>query len=257
MWLGHPHPHSPARAEGPFADATPHTPLPTSLANFVAPPPHMAFGPRPKTIHCVRAADVVYEGMNLPLDIVRTTGRAAKPAPTAEAIRELRGQDLELLSEEKGSRPPPLKRLRDRHHSAARLLASGKSEGEVAAITGYDISRISILKNDPAFVELLEFYRADVNREYLSLHEQLAGLSMDAAVILRERMEDEPDKLTVTQVLEIVRLGADRTGHGPSTKVEQNVNINLASRLDEARKRLASRTIDITPERSNDHNHQS
>lgn len=184
--------------------------------------------------------------MNLPLDTVRTTGRAAAP-PEAEVLRALTESDLMLLGAEKGSKPSPLKRLRDRHHALARLLASGKSEWECSAILGYDRSRISILKGDPAFAELLEFYRENVNAEYLSLHEQLAGISADAAVILRERMEEDPDKLTVAQVLEIVKMGADRTGHGPAQKTEVNVNVNLANRLEEARKRVAARTIDLTP----------
>lgn len=184
--------------------------------------------------------------MNLPLDIIRTTGRPQVPLES-EVLRPLVAADLELLGEAKGYTIPPLKRLRDRHHAAARLLAAGKPEGAVAAITGYDVSRISILKNDPAFRELLEFYREDINREYAAMHEQLAGMSLDAAVILREKLEEEPEKLTVNQLLEITKMGADRTGFGPSQKVETNININLANRLEEARKRVRERTIDITP----------
>lgn len=190
----------------------------------------------------------VYRGMNLPLDIVRTTGRAASP-PSAELLRPLAEADLVLLSQEKGSKPPPLKRIRDRHHALARLLASGKSEGECAAILGYDISRVSILKGDPAFAELLHFYRTNVEAEYLSLHEQLAGVSADALILLREKLEEEGEKLSVAQLLEITRLGADRTGHGPSQTVQQNVNINLADRLQRATERVRARQIDITPNR--------
>lgn len=188
--------------------------------------------------------------MDLPLDIVRTTGRAKAPPPEAEFLRELGDADFALLAQEKGSTTPPLKRLRDRHHTAARLLAAGTSEANVAAITGYDISRISILKNDPAFAELLVFYRTEVNAQYAGLHEQLAGMSLDAAIILRERMESEDpaDKLTTTQLLEIMRTGADRTGHGPATTSTQvNVNINLADRLAAARERIAARTIEARP----------
>jgi hypothetical protein len=184
--------------------------------------------------------------MNLPLDIIRTTGRVSQPLDS-EVLRPLAAPDLILLSEEKGSKTPPIKRLRDRHHSAARLLASGKTPGQVAAITGYDVSRVSILQSDPAFKELLEFYRENVNHEYLALHEQLAGVSADFVTILRERIEEDPSKFTVGQIFEGIKLGADRTGHGPSATQTVNVNVNLASRLEEARKRVKDRVIDITP----------
>lgn len=188
--------------------------------------------------------------MDAPLDIIRTRGRAERPV-TAELLRPLTEADLALLSEEKGSAAPPLKRLRDRHHAIARLLAGGMRPGQVAAITGYDVSRISILQDDPAFRELLAFYREDVNSAYLGLHEQLAGLSADAVVILRERYEEDPDQFTAGQLMEMIKLGADRTGHGPKTVNETNININLADRLNAARQRIAERMIDVTPESPN------
>lgn len=186
--------------------------------------------------------------MNLPLDIVRTTGRAPVQV-TAEVLRPLTDADMALLAQEKGSTTPPLKRIRDRHHSAARLLASGVAEGQVAIITGYDISRISILKNDPAFAELVAFYRANVETAYASMHEQLAGMSMDALIMLRDRMEEEPEKVSMGQLMELIKLGADRTGHGPVSKNDStvNVNVNLANRLDQARQRVKERQIDVTP----------
>lgn len=187
--------------------------------------------------------------MDAPLDIIRTRGRAERPV-TAELLRPLTEADLALLGEEKGSAAPPLKRLRDRHHAIARLLAGGMRPGQVAAITGYDISRISILQDDPAFKELLAFYREDVNAAYRDMHEQLAGMSLDALTVLRERLEEDDAQFTTGQLLEMVRSGADRTGHGPKTVQETNININLADRLNAARERLASRTIDIIPEPS-------
>ncbi len=182
--------------------------------------------------------------MTIPLDIVRTKGRA--PVAVHSAVtRELNASDIVLLGGEKGSRAKPLVRLRERHHALARNIASGMKESDAAAISGYDLSRVSILKGDPAFKELIEFYREDVTRAYANLHEVLAGMSLDAALIMRERMEDDPDKLKSEIVLDIMKSGADRTGYGPSSTQQVNVNVNLASRLEEARKRIASRTIEL------------
>lgn len=185
--------------------------------------------------------------VNLEAGIFRTRGRAAKPV-TATVVRPLDETDLVLLQEEKGSTAPALKRLSDRHHSLARCLASGMSEGDAAIHCGYVLSRVSILKADPAFQELLSFYREDVNAIYRDVHEELSGLARDAAVELHARLEDDMQadagekKINVNQLLEIAKMGADRTGHGPqSATLNTNVNIDLAGRLEAARKRVAAR----------------
>lgn len=184
--------------------------------------------------------------MNAPFpDALRIAGRAAKPVMAA-VVRPLDSADLVLLGEEKGSKAPALKRLSERHHALARCLASGMSEANAAITCGYVSSRISILKADPAFQELLAFYRAEVNDKYLDMHGVLAGLSLDAAMELRERLEDEMQadekKMSVGHLMEIVKLGADRTGFGPqSSSTNLNVNVDMASKLEEARKRVAAR----------------
>lgn len=185
--------------------------------------------------------------MGLPLDIVRTTGRSEREV-RARVVRELAAGDLALLAEEKGSRPAPVVRLRERHHALARLLAEGRKPGEAAVICGYDLSRVSILQGDPTFQDLVKLYRDDVNQRYGDMHTVLAGLSLDGALVLRERLEEAPEKIKTADILEIVKLGADRTGHGPTATQQVNVNVNLADRLQEARKRLAARTIDVTPD---------
>ena len=87
------------------------------------------------------------------------------------------------------SRAPPLKRLSERHHALARCLASGMEAGEAAITCGYVASRVSILQADPAFQKLSAFYRQSVETKYLDMHGVLAGLSLDAAMELRERLE--------------------------------------------------------------------
>lgn len=172
-------------------------------------------------------------------------GRATKPL-SAVQVRELDDVDVALLGEEKGSRAPALKRLSERHHALARCLASGMEPGDAAITCGYVASRVSILQADPAFQELLAFYRQDVNTKYLDMHGVLAGLSQDAAMELRERLEDDiqsdDKKISMTQLMELTKLGADRTGFGPQSS-QVNVNVDLAGRLQAARERVAMRRI--------------
>jgi len=178
-------------------------------------------------------------------DIFRVNGRASRPL-SAVQVRELDDCDMALLTEEKGSVAPPLKRLSERHHALARCLASGMEDGDAAITCGYVASRVSILKADPAFQELLVFYRQDVNSKYLDMHGVLAGLSLDAAMELRERLEAdisaEEKSISVGQLMELTKLGADRTGFGPQSS-QLNVTVDLAGRLEAARKRVEQRRI--------------
>lgn len=172
---------------------------------------------------------------------IRTSGRARKRLD-AEVVRALDPADLVLTQAEKGSKPNPIKRISERHHSLARNLAGGMEVGEAAIICGYDISRVSILQSDPTFKELIAFYRRDVSNTYRGMHERLAGVSLDALDELQSRLEDTPEQLSVGQLIEITKMGSDRTGHGPSnTTTNVNVNVDLANRLEAARKRVADR----------------
>lgn len=195
----------------------------------------------------VERLSVVGSVMNRPAapDIFRTTGRASK-LMSAVRVRELDSTDIALLAEEKGSKAAPLKRLSERHHALARCLASGMQDGDAAITCGYVLSRVSILKADPAFQELLAFYRQDVNTKYLDMHGVLAGLSLDAAMELRERLEAdmsaEDKSISVGQLMELTKLGADRTGFGPQSS-QLNVNVDLAGRLEAARKRVEQRRL--------------
>jgi hypothetical protein len=188
--------------------------------------------------------------MDLQLETVRTRGRAPA-AISASLVREIEAPDLDLLALEKGSKAPALKRLSDRHHALARAISSGMPMGEAALICGYDISRVSILKDDPSFQELLEFYREEKDRAFRSVNDKLAGMASDALDELQTRIEDEPDKFTIPQLLAVITTAADRSGNGPqSSTTNLNLNVGLADRLEEARKRVKERRLRIAEEQS-------
>lgn len=173
---------------------------------------------------------------------------------------EVTAADLELVKAygSRGHTVSPRKRLTERHHASARLLAAGTTPGRVAIITGLTRQSITLLQNDPSFKELVAYYRDQVEDEYRGMHAQLAGLGVDALEEIRNRLEEEPEKIGFNSLMEIVKITADRTGHGPSssTKAEVNVTVGLADRLAEARKRanaaIEGRARDITPEQPGD-----
>ncbi len=181
---------------------------------------------------------------------LRTTGRAQKPLE-AFVARELTEADLASLQTERGTSAPVLKNLRAKHHRLARLLAEGVSESVAATACGYVASRVSILKNDPAFRELMAFYSEKVDTAYYDMHEAMSMVGKDAVEEIAERLEDDPSEFTVPQLLDIAKTFADRTGHGPSQKTELDIRVGLADRLELARQRaIEGRAIDITQEDS-------
>jgi hypothetical protein len=165
---------------------------------------------------------------------------------SAEVERELDMSDIEALLGERGVAAPQIVNIRERHHALARHIAEGKKPGEAAILCRYSQSRMSVLLADPAFNELVAHYREVVNENFVDFQKKLADLAIDAASILQDRMEDTPDEMSDSLLLQVVQVGADRTGHGPSQKTEINVKVGLASRIASAHER-AVRARDITP----------
>jgi hypothetical protein len=184
----------------------------------------------------------------LDLGLIPRSGR--QPANVSiEFERELTPADL-ALAPSRVQKAPAIKAIRDSHHSLARVLATGSSEGEASLITGYSPSRISILKADPQFQELLEFYRETAIDVVSDLRSRMASMGLDALAELRERLEDSPEDFSPALLKDIVKEMADRTGHAPQRgpATVNNVNVNLGDRMARARERVAQlaepRTID-------------
>lgn len=180
--------------------------------------------------------------MKLEIDIGKLAGPGRRALPLeATYVRELREADLGILAvTDRDTTPAPIKRITERHHMVARLLAAGTPEGEVAALTGYDNSRISVLKNSPAMQELIALYRREVNTQFASVLDHMAGLSTDAIIEIRERLEESPEDFSIKELTSVAELTLDRTGFGKASTVNTNVNISLASRLEAARARAKS-----------------
>lgn len=135
-----------------------------------------------------------------------------------EVDRELEESDLELLETARlGVTSSPLQRIRDSHHRLAEALASGMSNIEASAVTGYDPARISLLKADPAFKELLEFYRSARDGVFRDFMERMKNLAEDALQELHIRLQDSPESVKTSELLAILNSTADRTGHGPTS----------------------------------------
>jgi hypothetical protein len=137
-----------------------------------------------------------------------------------------------------GTQAPTLKAIRHSHHRLAQMLAMGIDESRAALMCNYSVSRVSILKSDPAFQELLAYYSDKAGEQWSDFVAAASGLSLDMLQELQRQLDEQPEKFTPGQLLEGIKVLADRTGHAPVTKsVQVNVNTDFGSRLDEARKR--------------------
>lgn len=180
------------------------------------------------------------EGMDYELEIAR--GRALVEVET-HVVRELAREDLKALDQEKGSKPQRIKRVSERHHALAKFLALGMSAVEASVQTGYSMSHISILQRDPTFINLMTFYRDHETSIFRDGRDRLNTLFLDAASEMQRRLDKRPSSLGNGTLMDIIKTGADRTGLGPST-TNVHVNIGLAQRLENARRRIK----DITPQ---------
>ncbi len=186
----------------------------------------------------VSELDLIIDGL-LPKQGRQTPVQAARGRNLSKSdIAAIRKVPTGSLETQTGT----LAKIRDTHHGLARLVAAGRRNEEIGAITGYSPSYISQLKSDPAFKNLVEYYREVVTEEYkaveVSLHDRLSAVSMVAAEELLDRVTTKPEDFTNNELNELIRTTADRTGFGPQSRTTNvNVNVDLATRLGRARER--------------------
>ena len=181
-----------------------------------------------------------------------TSARAPRtpPGDLIHGVSPLTAEDLAAAQAymESGARlqpsadyQPPLAQIRNTHHRLAQLLAIGTDETIAAKLCNYSVSRVSILKADPAFRELLSHYESERDDQWADFVSVAANLSLDFLQHLQEQLDTTPEKFTPALAMDAIKLLADRTGHAPVQKsVQLNVNVDMASRLRAAQARLKS-----------------
>lgn len=137
-----------------------------------------------------------------------------------------------------GVKAVDIKALRHTHHRLAQMLAVGVDENVAAKLCNYSVSRVSILKADPAFAELLAHYSEEVSDQWADFVGTAANLSMDFLQELQARLDEKPEAFTPTALMEAIKVLADRTGHAPVQKTQNvNINLNMGDKLKAARER--------------------
>lgn len=139
------------------------------------------------------------------------------------------------------SQSKPIDKLRARHHALAQAIASGMRLSIAAAAYGYSNSYVSILISDPTFSELVAHYQQDKTKAWADLQTRMQALSVEASDEILTRLEDKPEEFTNGTLLELIKLTADRTGHGPKSTTDVNIHVGLSERMQAARERIAQK----------------
>lgn len=167
-------------------------------------------------------------------------GRGRKPIrPGIGQVREL--TRAEVASMPRG-RTEPIQKFRDSHHRMARLFASGLRVGEVAELTGYSVSRVSLYHTSPAFQELIAEKRKiedEISRDAITQYNALIlsnGLKAERKLADKLDDDDESEEMSVRELISIARDAADRVGLSKRS-IQTTVNMDFAQMLDRAIKR--------------------
>ena len=177
----------------------------------------------------------------------KTKGRKLS-ALELEILGPIEPQDL--IAREEGGLPtseaPTIAKLRGIH---TKLPSSSPraSETEVSAITSYSLSRISILKRDPSFKDLVAFYQKQKTEQFADVQKRLATLSLDAIGEIQERLAEKPDSISTSQLIELSKVTLDRAGYSPVAK-SQNISVSMsAEELRELRQAANRGDVEVVP----------
>lgn len=161
------------------------------------------------------------------LSVPESLGESLKPMVTCTIEGILDEEDLRELALGCGpddvkpaeDNPNDLSKIREKHHHVARLVADGMKQRLVAQVCGYTEGYVSILLNNPAMQELVQMYRIQAGAAVKVATEKLKTVGLKALEKLEEAID--ADKLNNQELLGAAKLGLDRGGLGPQTKVHQ------------------------------------
>jgi len=184
--------------------------------------------------------------MGLELKTIRTRGRAER-VPVVLSTRALDLAEVEAhRAREAGIEASPLQRLTARHRELAKKIALGWSTSQCAAYFGFTASRVSVIKADPTFRDLVSYFQMQGDDSHEFYQDNLKRASLQAVLELQDRLETAPEEFDNQELMKLMALTADRTGHAPKRVEEKNINVNFGERLEEARTRARQMVIEST-----------
>ena len=191
----------------------------------------------------------------LQLEALALAGGGARVSEPCEVLRKIVEADLPLLRSEltehswararAGAAQGTLSALRQGHQQLAQLIAAGLDPREAAWATGRSVSGVQGLLSDPAFQDLLEYYRANQRERDFNAFERLVTLGGTAMGVLQERIEENPERFSNNELRQLMESAMDRSaapargaGSGARGGAPGTVQVNI--RFVEPTARLAA-----------------
>ena len=144
---------------------------------------------------------------------------------------QVNGHDLDALDRVQ-ERPSTIQKIRDHHHKIAWMVAKGMRTNEIAAEIGYTVSRVSILKGDPAFKALVEAKRERLEQVELEVYADnvkkaymVEGMSWDE---LSDMYHDKPGEISLEQHLQVIQVAREAQFGKVSRSFSVNANLELS-----------------------------
>lgn len=157
------------------------------------------------------------------------------PAPAAVEILEIivltSLEVLPFIAEEKPFQAPfdAADRIRARHHAIARLLAAGNTPAQIAELLNCSAQTVRNLERSPAFAALLAEYMGMMDAAAVDQKMRLVALSGVATDALTDRIINSPGDFKPQELVEVAKMGLDRTGFGPSSTSKVTLNGALSA----------------------------
>jgi hypothetical protein len=125
----------------------------------------------------------------------------------ATVVRHLTALDVPAILADKSEQPVwTLQSIRHTHHQAAQLMAQGKPDFEVGAITGYNPAYLAQLRSSPAFQELLAHYGHQREQVFVDTLKRMQSLGLSTLEELQERLALEPATFGNQDLLDMAKL---------------------------------------------------
>lgn len=145
---------------------------------------------------------------------------------------------MRLMGEDVRSSVNLTDKIKVRHHTIARMMAAGAKDAEIQRLLGCAPSTLSTLKRSPAFQALLLEYMNMLDSTAIDSYQRLQIVGNLGIDELTDRLATRAASIKTSEVLEIVKVAADRTGLGPTTK-----QVTLNGRLSPADIRAVKTTV--------------